>query len=377
MEETNKQYIYLGKMSVLKGLERSDVYLTDYVSKKQWNVSGSSLGDLDIKLIRAMSGSLPYYCNAGDELPYGNLSGSVGNSYESSSRYNTRLTYESLKALFYSGSLGDGTFEGYTDLNLQTTLTVSGARKLSSRVWKDYRDTVDLPDSQKNFEAPGIAVISIPKDLFGSRISPGSIKIGADTDSQCYVEDGYVINETGSFDNSGYPEGTWTDPKTFWVDPYFEDLHLGNIFDYEGALIYSGFTGTWSIKGDMKYPSPDKQDNIVIGDVIYTQGILMITQEYLRYIFDRWDAEDYSWQSEKPIFTEHVTCKVLDVEFNKTLNPSAPESLQFGTKEFTPYITTVGLYNTVGDLIAVAKLSKPIKKVSNVDMTFDIQIDLG
>ena len=205
MEETDKQYIYLGKMSVLKGLERSDVYLTDYVSKKQWNVSGSSLGDLDIKLIRAMSGSLPYYCNTGDELPYGNLSGSVGDSYESSSRYNTRLTYESLKALFYSGSLGDGTFEGYTDLNLQTTLTVSGARKLSSRVWKDYRDTVDLPDSQKNFEAPGIAVISIPKDLFGSRISPGSIKIGADTDSQCYVEDGYVINETGSFDNYGYP----------------------------------------------------------------------------------------------------------------------------------------------------------------------------
>ena len=127
-------------MSVLKGLERSDVYLTDYVSKKQWNVSGSSLGDLDIKLIRAMSGSLPYYYNTGDELPYGNLSGSVGDSYGSGSRYNTRLTYESLKALFYSGSLGDGTFEGYTDLNLQTTLTVSGARKLSSRVWKDYRD---------------------------------------------------------------------------------------------------------------------------------------------------------------------------------------------------------------------------------------------
>ena len=45
-------------MSVLKGLERSDVYLTDYVSKKQWNVSGSSLGDLDIKLIRAMSSNV-------------------------------------------------------------------------------------------------------------------------------------------------------------------------------------------------------------------------------------------------------------------------------------------------------------------------------
>lgn len=363
-------------MSVYKGLERSDVYLTDYVSKKHWKISGSNLGDLDIKLIRAVSGSLPYYWNPDDERPYGNISGSVNSSYESGSHYNARLMYETLKNLFYSGSLGDGTFEGWSDLSLQTTLTVSGARDLQTRVWKDHRDSEELPDEEKNWEDPGMVVISLPKDVIGSQITPGSFKIGVDEDSQCYVEDDYV-DTTGSFCDDGYPYGVWTDPETHWVDPYFENLHIGGLTDYEGVLIYSGFVGTWSIKGNMKYPSPDRQDNIVVGDIVYPQGILVITQEYLKYIFDRWDAEDYQWQSEKPIFTEHVTCKVLDVDFNKTLNPSAPESLQFGDHEFTPYITAVGLYNTVGDLIAVAKLSKPIKKASNIDMTFDIQIDLG
>lgn len=362
-------------MSVYKGLERSDVYLTDYVSKKQWKISGSNLGDLDIKLMKAVSGSLPYFWNPNDDLPYGNTSGSVSGSYESGSTYNTRLIYESLKALYYSGSQGDGTFSGSSNLNLQSTLTIPGARKLSNRVWKDYRDSEELPESQRLWESPGITVLSIPKDLIGSQISPGSFKITSDEDNQNYVENDYVM--TGSINADGYPVGTHTDESTGWVDHYFEDLSTGDITDYEGVLMYSGFVGTWSTKGDMNYPSPDRLDNIVVGDIVYTQGLLMITQEYLKYLFDRWDAEEYSWQSEKPIFTEHVTCKVRDIDFNKTFNNSAAEELQFGDHEFTPYITTIGLYNTVGDLIAVAKLSKPIKKASNVDMTFDIQIDLG
>lgn len=367
-------------MSVYKGLERSDVYLTDYISKKQWKISGSNLGDLDIKLMRAVSGSLPYYYKPSDDRDYGNISGSVSESYASGSHYNPRLMYESIKALYYSGSLGDGTFEGYTDLNLQSSLTIPGARDLQSRVYKDYRDTEDLPDEEKNWEDPGITIIAIPKDLIGTQISPGSLVIGTDSDKQCYVEDDYVDTYGATVDFLSCHEGDesyYTIPETHWVDPYFENLHTGNITDYEGVLIYSGFTGTWSLKEGMKYPSPDRLDNIVIGDIVYTQGLIMITQEYLKYLFDRWDAEEYQWQSEKPIFTEHVTCKVRDVDFNKTLNPSAPESLQFGDREFTPYITTVGLYNTVGDLIAVAKLSKPIKKASNIDMTFDLQIDLG
>ena len=43
---------------------------------------------------------------------------------------------------------------------------------------------------------------------------------------------------------------------------------------------------------------------------------------------------------------------------------------------FAPYITTVGLYNDAGQLLAVAKLAQPIRKRSDVDMNFLIRIDL-
>jgi hypothetical protein len=40
-----------------------------------------------------------------------------------------------------------------------------------------------------------------------------------------------------------------------------------------------------------------------------------------------------------------------------------------------PYITTVGLYNNEAQLIAVAKLGRPIQKREDVDMNFIIRWD--
>ena len=43
---------------------------------------------------------------------------------------------------------------------------------------------------------------------------------------------------------------------------------------------------------------------------------------------------------------------------------------------FAPYITTIGLYNDSGELLAIGKLAQPIKKRDDVDMNFLIRIDL-
>ena len=42
----------------------------------------------------------------------------------------------------------------------------------------------------------------------------------------------------------------------------------------------------------------------------------------------------------------------------------------------TPYITAVGLYNNTNDLLAVAKLARPLKKITGLPMTFKVQIDI-
>ena len=41
-----------------------------------------------------------------------------------------------------------------------------------------------------------------------------------------------------------------------------------------------------------------------------------------------------------------------------------------------PFITTIGLYNSANDLMAVAKLARPLKKITGIPMTFKVQIDI-
>lgn len=367
--------------SVFKGLNRSDVYLTDYNSRRNWNVSGQKLGELGIKVLIAMSSSRPYYPVDEDLRPYKPLSGSVSSSYVEG-EFNQRLAFGSYYESFYSGSLHDGTFEGPKNLSLQTSLTITGSRVIPTRNWRDESGSC-LPEHQQDHNDPYIVVISIPKAVFGTQITPGSLKIDIDSDVWSYVEDGYTdcsecccCFESGSFCDEGYPLGTWT-RDDHWVDPYFEDLHLPDpVYDFEGVLLGSGFTGEWHWPDEYRYPTPKHYIDQVLGDVIYTQGQIIFTNDFMKFVMANWDAEGYQWESNKPIFTKHVTCKVRDIDFNKTYNPSATEELQ-NTEGFTPYISTVGLYNTTGELLAVAKLSKPIKKALDTEMTFDLQIDLG
>lgn len=359
--------------NVFKGLNRSDVYLTDYNSKRKWSVSGSSLAELGIKVMVALSGSSPYYNKEEDWGTFEPVSGS-GSFTEGT--YNKKLLYKSIYELYYKDSIGDGTFSGSKENYLQTDLTVTGSRVLPKRNFRDNDDTFCLPDHQLNYDPVGFVVISIPSDVIGTKISPKSFKIDLDNDIWCYVEDDYIANETGSICDEGYPEGIWTRESDHWVDPYFEDLHPTDVYDFEGVLIGGGFLGDWHHPDEYRYPTPALKKDAVVGDMINTHGQVILTNEFLRFLVSTWNVEGYQWESNKPIFTEHFTCKVRDIDFNRTYNETAAEELQ-NTPGFTPYVSAVGLYNTAGDLLAVAKLSKPIKKALDTEMTFDIQIDLG
>ena len=67
-------------------------------------------------------------------------------------------------------------------------------------------------------------------------------------------------------------------------------------------------------------------------------------------------------------------------EFNYTTNPSFIDTqgnLRFQTMVDQPtvYITTVGLYNDGGELLAVAKLSKPLAKDFTKESLIKVKID--
>jgi hypothetical protein len=80
--------------------------------------------------------------------------------------------------------------------------------------------------------------------------------------------------------------------------------------------------------------------------------------------------------------------RINNYEFNITNNPSyytlnnnvynnrvVKEHLRNSNTEFV-YITTIGLYNDSGDLLAVAKLSKPIKKTNMDELIIKVKIDI-
>jgi hypothetical protein len=89
-----------------------------------------------------------------------------------------------------------------------------------------------------------------------------------------------------------------------------------------------------------------------------------------------------SYKSTKTIHEFSVVAKLDAGDFNVSSNPSLREdgtpSFQgfVSGSAFRPYITTIGLYNGYGQLLAIGKLAQPIKKRDDVDMNFLIRIDL-
>ena len=96
------------------------------------------------------------------------------------------------------------------------------------------------------------------------------------------------------------------------------------------------------------------------------------------------------FKNSRELYEQKILCHAKASDFNLTTNPTArkntlgkcddilsvQELADFATKpEFNPYITTVGLYDDFGRLLAIAKLAKPIPKLSNVDMTFVVKFD--
>jgi len=85
-------------------------------------------------------------------------------------------------------------------------------------------------------------------------------------------------------------------------------------------------------------------------------------------------------QSEEVVSSRYFFTRVKNAEFNYTTNPSiinASGSLIYDNLIYNPqtYITTVGLYNDNNELLAVAKLSKPLVKDFTKEAYIKVRLD--
>ena len=345
-------------MSAYKQLNRQDVYISDYQAQKNWQATGSALTTYGIETLRGFSGSTPGY-------PYPN--DYRNNRYE-------KLVYDSVHHLYYSlssGSIntyGDIYYTGSYDVSFQSSLTLSQSRK----------------------ETTEVAVISVPKDVYGTKVVPGTFVAQPIFEiSDRYNIDGYVrepqtgVNEYTENLNQWYNSSEidtldYIISESNYIDESVTEFVITSsgfqrpeiVDDGQGRLIISG--------GEATYTNSERQ----VGDIIYNQGNAIITDPEVARYYSTYGRLNVQWKSNLPIYTYNVHCTVKESECNFTFNPSAITGSSATIKsnvsgnEFRPYVTSIGLYNEANQLIAVAKTNRPIPKSNNVDMTFVVKLDI-
>ena len=316
-------------MSAYKKLNKQDSYITTYTAQKSWVVSGSDFSTYGITAQR-ISG---YYLDSLQHLYYPAKQNAV-----------------TINTIACSGSTSSSLVEIVShsyDYYPQTTLNFPDSRELSVRNY----------------------MYSIPRDLYGTHLQPG-----------VDIELVYTNLQQSLYVSNSYWSASYTDESIFQL--VTTNFNIKD--DGEGNLYIDG-------------TSPIQY----IGDIIYPHGLMIITDPGVaRALIDK-QPDTISWKSNHPIFTHNYHCRVRESEYNYTFNPTALSSsikttyYNDGTayktcektdngdrknnitgSEFQPYITTVGLYNDANELIAVGKMSQPVPKPANTEMTIIVKIDI-
>lgn len=359
-------------MSAYKKLNRQDSYITYNTVFKSWIASGSNYSTLGISNIIGLSGSSTYIPDNSNLVTAGGV-----NSIDSTP-FDQRLVYESIEHLYYSAFKNGIIPSASREENyLQSSFNISGSRHIGER----------------------IAVLSIPKELYGTHIKPGSVQIipdftfGVELDN--YVINNYAteggISSTDNADNL-YTENTFnlygsTFPLRDLDYIVEESTYVDEVEPIPGQYldteIPDQFANSIVDDGEGNLYLSDSSPRKYVGNVIYPHGQIIITDEVVAFYYNIYFNATIRWKSVLPIYTHTYHCRLKSSEFNHTLNKTAINTVSGDIKEnisdpeFTPYITTVGLYNEANELIAVAKTSQPLPKSNDTDMVIQINLDMN
>lgn len=120
----------------------------------------------------------------------------------------------------------------------------------------------------------------------------------------------------------------------------------------------------------------------IIGSVFAKQGLVVISTPDYRFNNILESPYTASYRSTLTTYELGVVTKVDAGDFNMSLNSTLTADndttyYSFVTgSDFAPYITTIGLYDDFGQLLAIGKLAQPIRKRSDVDTNFLVRIDI-
>ena len=310
-------------MSVFKSFITSDVIVSPFEVNKSFAFSTDNFTDSDVGIERY------YGVNITSSLW---VSGS--NPTGQNTTQDTILVYRSIKELYYSNYISgsDGSPAGTASFNIDGTIT---GPTYTPNYYNYLYDTLPANRFIPTGSDEQIGVISIPSNLFGEYIKPGSVKMLSQYGPTYLIDDGNGSLTSGSLDTSG---------------------------NY--------------VSSDVKY-----------GDIIYEHGVITITYDPSNLIdlfINTDNPYSMSFDSTLTIFETQYKCTIRENEFNFSTNPTQISGssnsgvlYDFATGSFfTPYATTVGLYDNNYNLLAVAKLAQPLPLSAVTDTSILVNLDL-
>lgn len=327
-------------MSAFKTLLASDLIVTPFTVNKSLSFTGTEFTSSAVGIDKYIgryttgtettgffTGSYPVYQKAVydsvKQLYYSNYSGS---------RYNASGSFENYLSSTVNWSIGDA-FDTFPNTGIDRYFPYT----------QSYNDSV-------------IGVITIPRKLYGSYITPSS----------------FVLDYKATVVGTGLVSGSLYDDGEGNILAHPQDVHVGNIIYQHGIVtITNNITvGALTVAeyGKGRYGTIDLYGSSAGNGVLLVPTIINNTNLTCSY------------QASTQLYETQIKCTISPSEFNTTLNPTIYEGTGsvygFATSSyFAPYITTVGLYNENQELLAVAKLAQPLQSSTTTDTTILVNID--
>ena len=363
-------------MAAYKTLNSQDIIVSPLEVTKTFTFSGSGLIATDVNIQRYTGNKFNTTASATFDLKTKQFS-------TGSNQYSQSQVYFSIEQLYYknylSGSNGevqnvntpsfqpDGLVIGKIDGNGYYSYNSTTLNPQKYWPTSSYTTTVGLAEYGNPSSSYGeaiygkatinasMAVMSVPKAMFGDYIQPKSLKIT--TDSGSYYDDGEGVLMRTSPSASG-------------------PIPVGNVVYEHGMIVFTGgdrqtATGEQTLYGTSEFGDPE---SIYGGRTI---GLLDIENFATTFNIT------CSFSSSFTIYETQYKCTIGESEFNYTLNPTIINSgsnigamRTFATESyFDPYVTTVGLYNNDQELLAVGKMAQPLPTSKTTDTTILVNID--
>ena len=190
----------------------------------------------------------------------------------------------------------------------------------------------------------------------------GPITLGDYNAQTTYLTDS-PAGEYGLIRSSSNPPSDVTNPV------------LGHIYYQAGVAvltssIVSGFAPT--------HTTASAASTINTGSVmhLFRSGTIDEIGNHLRFAYD-----DIDFNNTTELNSTIYFCRANNTEFNYSANPTYLQSSEIVVKGNNPladpvsYVTTVGLYSSDNELLAVAKLSEPLKKTPSSELTLRVRLD--